>query len=168
MKEPKNETTVSLFLPYDATLTVRGWRQIAIELPKVFRVPVAPPLQQSRARQDSSQRGIVWHGTKGVVAKTTALTSMKPPSHVIEVANPARLEIDLLSVLVLLNQRGKARRFANFGDRDDVTEELSVNSFMRVQLGNQGKLLLPRSASGENKNKKRNTKNPEKEGIPKL
>ena len=61
----------------------------------------------------------------------------------IEVANPARLEVVLLSVLVVLNQRGKARRFASFGDRDDVTEELNVNSFMRVRLGNQDKLLLP-------------------------
>ena len=33
----KDETTVSLFLPCDATLTVRGWRQIVIELPKVFQ-----------------------------------------------------------------------------------------------------------------------------------
>jgi len=143
MKEPRNETTVSLFLPHDATLTAKGWRQIAIELPKSFQVPVAPPLQQSRARQDSSPRGIVWHGIKGAVAKTTVLISMKSPSHVIEVANLARLEVVLLNVLVLPNQRGKARRFASFGDRDDVTEELNVNSFMRVRLGNQDKLLLP-------------------------
>ena len=114
-----------------------------IELPKVFRVPVVPPLPKSRARQVSSPRGIVWHGIKGAVAKTTVLTSMKPPSHVIEVASLARLEVVLLSVLVLPNRRGKARRFASFGNRDVVIEELIANSFMRVQWENQDKLLLP-------------------------
>ena len=98
-----------------------------IELPKVFRVPVAPPLQQSRARQDSSPRGLVWHGIRGAVAKTTVLISMKPPSHVIEVANLARLEVVLLSVLVLPDQRERQEDFASFGNRDDVTEELNVN-----------------------------------------
>ena len=68
---------------------------------------------------------------------------MKPPSHVIEVENLARQEVVLPSVPVLPNQRGKARRFASFGNRDDVIEEPNANSFMGVQLGNQDKLLLP-------------------------
>ena len=114
-----------------------------IELPKVFRVPVVPPLPQSRARQDSSPRGIVWHGIREAVARTTVLTSMKSPSHVIEVANPAKPEVAQMNVLVLPDQRGKVRRFASFGNRDVAIEELIANSFMRVQWENQDKLLLP-------------------------
>ena len=155
MKEPKNGTTVSLFLPCDATLTVRGWRQIVIELPKVFRVPVVPPLPQSRARQDSSPRGIVWHGIREAVARTTVLTSMKSPSHVIEVANPAKPEVAQMNVLVLPDQRGKVRRFASFGNRDVAIEELIANSFMRVQWENQDKLLLPVRPVAKTKIKRR-------------
>ena len=97
----------------------------------VFQVPVVPPLLQSRARRDLSPRGIVWHGTKGAVAKTTVLTSMKPPSHVTEVANPVKPEVVPLIVRGLPSQRGRARKFASFGDRDDVIGELNVSSFMR-------------------------------------
>ena len=155
MKEPKNGTTVFLFLPCDATLTVRGWRQIVIELPKVFRVPVVPPLPQSRARQDSFPRGIVWHGIREAVARTTVLTSMKSPSHVIEVANPAKPEVAQMNVPVLPDQRGKVRRFASFGNRDVAIEELIANSFMRVQWESQDKLLLPVRPVAKTKIKRR-------------
>ena len=114
-----------------------------IELPKVFQVPVVPPLQQSRARQDSSPRDIVWHGTKGAVAKTTVLTSMKPPSHVTEVENPVTPEVVPLIVQGLPNQRGKARKFASFGSKVDVIGELSVNSFMRDLLVSRDKPHQP-------------------------
>ena len=110
----------------------------------------------------------MWHGIREAVAKTTVRTSMKSsPSHVIEVANPARPEVALLSVPVLPNQRGRARKFASFGDRDDVIEELNVNSFMRVRWESQDKLLLPVRPVAKIKIK-RETQEPEKEGIPKL
>ena len=143
MKEPKNEPTVSLFPLSDVTLTVRGWRQIETELPKAYQVPVVPPLLQSRARQASSQRGTVWHGTKGAVVKTTVLTSMKPQSHVTEVVSLARLEVALLIVRDLPSQRGKARKIATFGSRVDVIEELIASFFMRVRLVSLDKPLLP-------------------------
>ena len=54
----------------------------------------------------------------------------------------ARLGVVLLSVLVLPHQRGKARRFASFGNRD-VIEELIANSFMRVRLENQDSYSCP-------------------------
>jgi len=165
MKEPRNETTVSLFLPYDATLTVRGWRQIVIELPKVFQVPVAPPLQQSRARQDSFPRGIVWHGKKGAVAKTTVLTSMKPRSQETKVESPVRQGVALLIVQVLPNQRGKAKEFVSFGNRVDVTAEQVAISFMRVQPANQDKPLLPVRPVVILKIKE-DWSEPKKEGIP--
>ena len=85
----------------------------------------------------------MWHGTKGAVAKTTVLTSMKPPSHVTEVANPVKPGVVPLNVRGLPSQRGKARKFASFGSREDVIGELSANSFMRVRLVSQDKPLLP-------------------------
>ena len=114
-----------------------------IELPKVFRVPVVPPLLQSRVRQVSFPRGIVWHGTREAVVRTTVLISMKSPSHVTEVASLAKPEVAQVNVLVLPNQRGKVRRFASFGNRDVAIEGLIANSFMRVQWESQDKLLLP-------------------------
>ena len=60
--------------------------------------------------------------------------------------------------------KGKVRKFASFGDRDVVIEELIANSFMRVQWENQDKLPPARSASSESKNKKRNPKNPKRKG----
>ena len=127
----------------DITLTVRGWRQTETELPKAYQVPVVPPLLQSRARQASSQRGTVWHGTKGAVVKTTVLTSMKPQSHVTEVVSLARLEVAVLIVGDLPSQRGKARKLANFGSRVDVIEELIASFFTRVRLVSLDKPLLP-------------------------
>ena len=79
---------------------------------------------------------------KGGCSKDNCTYKHETPSHVKEVANLARQEVVLLSVPVLPNQRGKARRFASFGSRDVVLEELIANSFMRVQWENQGELLL--------------------------
>ena len=81
MKEPVRKPTSFLFQPSDATLTVRGLKRIEIGLPKAFQVPVAPLLEQSRARQASFQRGTVWPGIREAVVRTTAHTSMKPQSH---------------------------------------------------------------------------------------
>ena len=139
----RNEPTGSLFLPSDATLTVRGWKQIAIELPKVFLVPVNPQLPQSRARRASFPRGTAWHGIKGAVAKTTVLISMKPRNQETKVESQARPEVVQLIVLDLPNQRGKAKEFVSFGNRVVVTGELIAISFMRVLLANRDKPLLP-------------------------
>ena len=51
--------------------------------------------------------------------------------------------------------KGKARRFASFGNRDVVIEELIVSSFMRVRLENQDKLLLPVRLVAKAKTKER-------------
>ena len=103
---------------------------------------VAPPLLQSRARLDSFPRGIVWHGTRVAVPKTTVLTHMKPQSHVKRVGRPVKQAVVPLFVLVLQSRRVKVRKYASFGNREGVIEVLIVSSFMRVPLVNQGRLLL--------------------------
>ena len=80
---------------------------------------------------------------KGGCSKDNCTYKHETPKPRDRIVNLARPEVVLLSVPVLPNQKGKARRFASFGDKDDVIEEPNVNSFMSVQLGSQDKLLLP-------------------------
>ena len=96
---------------------------------------------------------------------------MKSPSLVTEVVNPAIPEVAPLNVPDLPSQRGKVRKFASFGSKVDVIEELIAKSFMRVRLVSQDKLLLPvrqvvivRIKRSNSKNKKKYAKNPKRKG----
>ena len=161
MKELPREPTASLFQPSDATLTVRGLRRIVIELPKVFQVPVAPPLQHLRARQASSPRGTVWHGIREDVARTAKPTSMKPRSLETKVVNSVVVP---LTVRVLPYQRVKGKRACKFWKQGRCDRGAECNFLHEGSAGKPRQATPARSASGDFENKKKAGKNSKRKG----
>ena len=74
---------------------------------------------------------------KGSCTKDDCPYKHETQSHMTRIGRPVRLEV--VPLTFWLSRRVKARRYASFGNREDVIEVLIVSSCMRVPLENQGR-----------------------------